>query len=191
MKKGRNPRNFLVKQELQGRYIFTIFILVLVGCLLFSAMFASVSRDSMTLSYADNSLQIGNTPAILFKEILKTQWIFIIGGGAVIVLLAMVMSHRFAGPIYRFERTIKSMTEGDYSVRIHLRPKDDSHDLAELINSYNATLTADIKALKEAASHLRDQLNGISENPEESVIYEAFSTLHDIENKLRRYKVNY
>ena len=191
MKKGRQTRNFLVKHELQGKYIFTIFILVFAGCILFSALFTAVSQDSMTLSYANNSLQIGTTPAILFKQIIKTQWMFIVGGGGIIVLLSLVMSHRFAGPIYRFEHTIKAMIKGDYSVRIHLRPKDDSHDLAELINTYNATLTADIKSLKESASVLRDHLNQISESTEQESIFEAFSVLHDIENKLRRFKVNY
>ena len=191
MKKKRRTANMLIKKDLQGKYIFSIFIFVLVGCLLFSAMFALVSRDSMTLSYVNNSLEIGRTPAVLIKEILKTQWILIVGGGIVIVLLSSVMSHRYAGPIYRFENTLKAMTKGDCSVRIHLRPKDDSHDLAELINFYNAALTTDIRALKEAASQLRDQLNQISEKPEEGNIFEAFTILHDIENKLRRYKVNY
>jgi signal transduction histidine kinase len=145
----------------------------------------------MTITYKDNNLQLGKTPIILFKEMLKAQGLFIATGGIGVAFYALISSHRFAGPIFRFESTIKKMTKGDYSVRIHLRPKDNSHDLAELINEYNMALTADIRALKESTSHLREQLNRINEHPVEENVYEAFTILHDIENKLRRYKVNY
>ena len=183
--------NYFIKPELQGLFIFKAFILVLLCCILYAVILATFSTDSMTMTYKENNLQLGKTPVILFKEMLKAQGLFIVTGGFAVVIFALIRSHRFAGPIHRFELTIKKMTKGDYSARIRLRPKDDSHDLAELINNYNAALTADIRALKESASQLREQLNLISENPEEDTVFEAFAILHDIENKLRRYKVNY
>lgn len=183
--------NYFIKPELQGLFIFKAFILVLLCCILYAAILATFSTDSMTMTYKENNLQLGKTPVILFKEMLKAQGLFIVTGGFAVVIFALIRSHRFAGPIHRFEQTIKKMTKGDYSARIRLRPKDDSHDLAELINNYNAALTADIRALKESASQLREQLNLISENPEEDTVFAAFAILHDIENKLRRYKVNY
>jgi methyl-accepting chemotaxis protein len=184
-------RNYFIKPDIQGLFIFKAFILVFLCCILYAVIFAGFSTNSMTITYEENNLLLGKTPIILFKEMLKAQGLFIATGGVAVVIFALIRSHRFAGPIHRFELTIKKMTKGDYSARIRLRPKDDSHDLAELINNYNAVLTTDIRALKESASQLREQLNLISENPEEDTVFEAFAILHDIENKLRRYKVNY
>jgi methyl-accepting chemotaxis protein len=184
-------RNLFIKPDVQGVFILKCFVLVFFCCVLYAVILATFSTDSMTITYQDNNLQLGKTPIILFKEMLKAQGLFIATGGVGVVIFALVSSHRFAGPIYRFENTIRKMTKGDYSARIHLRPKDESHDLAELINDYNVALTSDIRALKESTSQLREQLNRISEHPEEENVFEAFSILHDIENKLRRYKVNY
>lgn len=52
----------------------------------------------------------------------------------VIILLAVAVSHRIAGPIYRVERDLEEIVKGDYSRRIKFRVGDDLQELAEGIN---------------------------------------------------------
>jgi len=51
-----------------------------------------------------------------------------------VILIAMVLSHRIAGPIYRTKRHISGMARGDYDTRLQLREKDELKDLADAVN---------------------------------------------------------
>ncbi len=53
----------------------------------------------------------------------------------VLLVLGIVVSHRFAGPLERLEAELKRISEkGDYKHRIHLRKSDDVRPLADAIN---------------------------------------------------------
>jgi signal transduction histidine kinase len=46
----------------------------------------------------------------------------------------MVLSHRFAGPIYRLEKDLEDIAKGNFSMRIKFRKKDELKSIAEGIN---------------------------------------------------------
>lgn len=49
--------------------------------------------------------------------------------------LAILLSHRIAGPIYRIKNTIDEVIKGDYTKRLYLRKTDTLKDVADSINS--------------------------------------------------------
>ena len=64
-------------------------------------------------------------------------WIF--GAGILIVIVQLVLltifvSHKVAGPIYRFEKTCHDLIGGNYKDLVHLRKGDDMQNLAVLLN---------------------------------------------------------
>ena len=58
--------------------------------------------------------------------------------GAVVGVAAMIVfiyySHRIAGPLYRFQKSLSELTLGDLTGRVHLRRRDQLGDLGETIN---------------------------------------------------------
>ncbi len=54
---------------------------------------------------------------------------------ATILWFAMVVSHRFAGPIERLERDLDKILGGDYNHKIYMRKKDDLRGVARRINA--------------------------------------------------------
>ena len=52
----------------------------------------------------------------------------------VVALWAMYVTHRAAGPIYHLRKTIEKVRAGKLDERLHLRHKDDFHDLAKAFN---------------------------------------------------------
>jgi methyl-accepting chemotaxis protein len=133
-------RNYFINKEFQGRYIFNYFILAAIGSMLFIGVFSFFSSNTLSIVYDNYHLQIGVTPEILFKKILSTQWLFIVFGGGMVVLVTLVLTHRVAGPFYRFEKTLDEMLNGDISKKIILRKKDEGKDLARKMNSFNHLL---------------------------------------------------
>lgn len=51
-------------------------------------------------------------------------------GGAILVVLVLLLTHRFAGPGYVMRQAVERMRRGDYSARLNLRPRDYHKDLA-------------------------------------------------------------
>lgn len=51
-----------------------------------------------------------------------------------VVIISAILSHKMAGPVYRFEQTCKAIAQGDFSQRVHLRKGD---QLVELQDEFN------------------------------------------------------
>ena len=51
-----------------------------------------------------------------------------------VVLISAIVSHKMAGPVYRFEQTCKAIAKGDFSQRVHLRKGDQLTDLQDKFN---------------------------------------------------------
>ena len=161
-------RNYFIKKDLQGKYIFSFFIFMVAGSIIFTLILSLLSSDTMTIVYDNNKLRIGKTPLMLMKEILSAQWIFIVAGGFMVVILSMFLTHRFAGPIFRFEKSIEEMTTGNLNFRIYLRAKDEGKELAEKINILIDMLSSNIKEMRrlseEVNNKLTDANNSLKEN---------------------------
>ena len=147
MNKGYKRRNFFIKKDFQGKLILGYFLFVMGGCLLFIILLGIISADTLTISYNNYDLQMGQTPMMLLKNVIAANWIFLIIGGSLLILAAMLITHRIAGPLFRFEKALDSMTAGDLSDTIHLREHDEGKDLAEKINVFNLDLSKKIQAI--------------------------------------------
>ena len=153
-------RNYFINKEFQGKTIFHYFLLVLAGSILFSLIFSFFSSNTLSIVYDDYHLKLGTTPGILMDKIFSTQWIFIVFGGAFVILITLFLTHRIAGPFYRFEKSLEDMLGRDISGKITLRKKDEGKELADKINRFNAILSDDLDRLqqlnKEAAALASD-----------------------------------
>ncbi len=64
-----------------------------------------------------------------------------------LICLATFFTHRFAGPVYRFEDSLDRMIHNDINFQIHLRKNDEGKQLAEKINHFNSLLASTIKSI--------------------------------------------
>lgn len=145
-------RNYFVKQDFQGRFVLRFFLTILLSAVVFTVILSIFSAHTITITYRDSFLRIEKTPKALFYEIIRAHglYIFLIGVG--ISTLSLFLSHRIAGPLYRFEKSIEEINRGNLSFRIKLRKKDEAKELAEAMNRMIETLSSylsDIKAITD------------------------------------------
>ncbi|MCK5164009.1 MAG: methyl-accepting chemotaxis protein [Desulfobacula sp.] len=148
-------RNYFINKEFQGRFIFNFFLLATIGSLLFVSVFSFFSSNTLSIAYDNYHLQLGVTPGILFKNILSAQWLFVVFGGGIVIIVTLFLTHRVAGPFYRFERTLDEMIEGDISNKIILRQKDEGKDLAQKINAFNFILEDKLSLIENFNSDIK------------------------------------
>jgi len=163
MKRPWRRRNYFIKRDLQGRYVFNFFIFILFGTIIFTLIFSALTINTLTVVYEDYNLKIGKTPIVLLKEILKTHWFFLLTVGIAIVIASIFLTHRFAGPIYRFEKSVEEMIKGNFNFIIRLRKKDEGKELANLMNELNSTISRIINEIKDISDKLGEEALLISE----------------------------
>jgi nitrogen fixation/metabolism regulation signal transduction histidine kinase len=149
-------RNYFIKKNFQGKLILGYFLFVLMGCLIFTVILAILSTDSLTVVYQDNDLQIGQTPFMLVKQLLTANWIFIVVGSAFVVLVAMMITHRLAGPLFRLERAVDNMGRGQLNDIIRLREKDEGKELAAKLNYFNRELSENFRVIERQSNNIED-----------------------------------
>lgn len=153
-------RNIFIKKDFQGKLILGYFLFVAGGCLLFILLLGLFSADTMTISYNNHDLQLDQTPIVLLKKVLAAHWVFLVLGSVFLVITAMFITHRIAGPLFRFEKALDNMLEKRLDDTIFLRSKDEGKDLAKKINAFNEDLSISMKNLQahsEAIAGLLEQ----------------------------------
>jgi methyl-accepting chemotaxis protein len=154
MEKKYKRRNFFIKKEMQGRYVFSFFIFIIFSSLLYASIFSWLSADSFTIVYKDNHLTLGQTPYMLFTDLLRANWLLILSGGILGVVIAIFMTHRFAGPFFKLERSVREMSEGNLASSIRLRKNDEGKELAEAIDSFREGLATRIGSMRELSDSI-------------------------------------
>jgi methyl-accepting chemotaxis protein len=162
----RKKINYFLIKNFQGKVILRLFLAVMGGILLFTLLLAFFSADTMTISYSDSDVQVGATPLMLFKSAVMANWIFIVLGGGVLVVLGIIISHRVAGPIYHFEKVLRGMAAGNLAETIHLRKKDEGKGLAKCFNLFNETMSEKLHSIKDDVEELEKILEQMSEGEE-------------------------
>ena len=188
MERTWKRRNYFIKRDLQGKYIFSFFIFVITGSIIFTIIFSLLSADTLTVVYDNYNLQIGKTPLVLLREILSTNWIFIVAGGLTVVVLSVFLTHRFAGPLFRFEKSIDEMTKGNLNFMIRLRAKDEGKELAEKINRLILMLSSNLREVRHLSGEIDNKLEdvraSVREEKQDSNVALNIETASDLNKKL-------
>ena len=107
-------------------------------------------------------LLVGLGAAAIGALVTAFAWVFIVGRGysaqteslvaytaiwgvltaASLVWLGVRITHRTAGPMYRFHQALKELAGGNTSVRIYLRKGDFWHEIADAFNDALDNLTS-------------------------------------------------
>jgi methyl-accepting chemotaxis protein len=150
---NRKRRNYFINRRLQGRLILGYFLFVASACLLFIALL-TLFTTSPEITHVKN----GPAPLLSISHVFNSligYWPFLAGGTITLLLTAILVTHRIAGPFFRFEQTILNMQNGILDDKINLRPKDEGQELARQINRFNEDLA---KNLRTVSNHSKGVL---------------------------------
>lgn len=152
---------YFMPKSFQGKYIFYFFIISIFCVALFTVIFSLISAGSTSIVYDNYNVRVGATPAILIKQILLSNWFFIVLGGAVTGIITMVLMHRIAGPFYRFNLILKKMIAGDFTERLVLRKYDEGKIIASKFNEVNEMLSKKLHDIKYLSNDIDKSIKSI------------------------------
>lgn len=175
-KKTYRRRQFMIEKKFQNRFIWrfigiiiaSIFCshLVTLGYLKVKEWISPSSQDLMYFSGAiRETLAFSRAIEILWFPLLLSALL----GSILIVVFAVLYSHRIAGPLFNLKRMMKLVEEGNLKVTMRIRKTDEFHDVEEAFNSMLKGLNSNISKLETAVAKLP--------NPSRKAVAEALRTL--------------
>ena len=72
---------------------------------------------------------------------------------------SVLMSHRVSGPVFRFERSAEALANGDLTVRVRLRSKDEMKETAARMDGTIDQFRIKITGLKKKARQINDDID--------------------------------
>ncbi|MFH0947606.1 MAG: methyl-accepting chemotaxis protein [Elusimicrobiota bacterium] len=148
-------RIVIVKRALQFKYIAVVLIaMVLVAFTVGWDVYYTVGRAIMELEHPDlypimiriNNLMLGKLVILL----------------VIVSIVAIFVSHKFAGPIFNFERSCDTVGEGDLTYRVNLRSGDELAELRDKFNEMVSEIQKKVSEDKELAKIVGKKLSAIS-----------------------------
>ncbi len=136
-------RTIFVKKNLQFRYMTLIILSVLAGLMIMAFELTFTLSDIFDKYPVLLQPLYDHFPSLAYGFIYKIV-IYIV----FVVLISAILSHRMAGPVYRFEQTCKAIAKGDFSKRIHLRKGDQLMELQDEFNKMMDRIEEEINKKK-------------------------------------------
>ena len=156
-------RNYFIRKDFQGKFVLRFFLAILIGAIVFTIILSIFSGHTMTVTYEDSSLRLDRTPKALFLHMVRAYGVYILVLGVVVSVFSLFLSHRIAGPLFRFERSVEEVTRGNLAFRITLRKNDEGKELAGLMNTMVTSLSGQIRDMRQQADAAYGELEGISQ----------------------------
>jgi methyl-accepting chemotaxis protein len=179
-------RTVLIKRSLQLKYIGMVFLSVLLASLIVGGdIYYTMAR----MVLADNP---SLAPAVTqFNTIILVKLALYL---VLMLLISLYVSHRFAGPIYRFEKSAQIVSSGDLTHRVSLRTGDELLELQEEFNGMLGSLQALVQKDRNLASRITERLSAaIKKIPEDGPAAAAREDLRslkvELEHLTRSFKV--
>jgi methyl-accepting chemotaxis protein len=139
-------KRYLIKTGLQSRYALVFVLAIGIGL-----------NIGVTLTLLSPFVQttLPMFPILYFAIVLL--FIFLVGAGSI------MFTHRVAGPIYRFEQTIRQILEDyDLDVRVRLRQGDEMQELAHefnyLLDRLRESMVMDRRNVRQAVAQLEEAM---------------------------------
>lgn len=152
-------KRYLIKKGLQFRFIGVIFLLALLtsivtGWTVFTTGWGLLGEKLADVYPQGRLLYVLRTTNLaLVKNLLFVS--------PFIFLLGLLFSHKIAGPVYRIEKAIYEIANGNLALKIKLRRGDELRDIAALLNDMTENLSNSIVLNKDIVMQIQKELDGI------------------------------
>jgi len=147
----------VIKRLMQTKYVFLVFASVFVASII-------MCWDVFN-TFKDIRVALGEEVYPLLHHVQGVMIVKLLLFMVVVVFVAIFASHRFAGPIFRFERSCESVAKGDLTHRVSLRESDELGELKDQFNAMIESLQGKVSKDQSMSKRLLKRLDEIAASP--------------------------
>jgi len=147
-------RQYFVQKDFQSKFILKFCTVLLIGIIISVGLLVLFSKNTLTSSFEQSRLVIKNTATAILPSVFLSHFIALV----IIVLLAIVItllvSHKLAGPMFRFQNELKEIGKGDLRNAVRIREKDQLKAVADNLDQMRVNLQKKVVDIKEEIEHI-------------------------------------
>ncbi|MEI8012872.1 MAG: methyl-accepting chemotaxis protein [Candidatus Omnitrophota bacterium] len=138
----------IIDREFQNIFIVKFFTMVALGSMMTGLIVYAFCGRTLTTVFQDSRLKIMSTSDFILPGLALSTMIVIFVVGVATAFMALYVSHRIAGPVYRLRQDLLTFHAGNLKQIFRLRDKDEMKPLAGALNEMARKMQQDIAVLK-------------------------------------------
>lgn len=185
-----------IKKDFQANFAVKFLALVAAEAILAIGLFVYLSKGTMTTGYAGSEIIIARTSDYFLPAIMLSNLIVLaLTAGAGIAVLLLV-SHKLAGPLYRFEKSLDEICKGDLTHRFTLRQNDQIKEMGQKLNDFASRMEANVEAVQDGLNGLEKELSAVKSAARsgtaelDAAVERASKKLHDVQKTAGYFKTS-
>lgn len=191
---GNNSRrNYFIDRNFQCDFIFRFSLLVVFGGILTIILLYLLAGKATTVTIIDSRVVVKTTADFILPILIQTAAVVTILVGLATAVVTLFVSHRIAGPMYRFKKVIQKLTEGDFSSEFNIRSSDQLREIADLLNSMIRVNKLELTKIRAQVILLKTKIESISEKdlPQhlQGALFDAKRLSLELETTTRFFKI--
>ncbi len=155
--KDYKRRTKYIEKDFQRSFILKFCFIALGAMVLASAVLYWMSRDTVTATYRLSHLTLESTADAIMPALIGTNVAVIAALIAMTIFVALYISFKIGGPLYRFSLELNNIGQGRLKDRIFLRKGDQLEQLAASINDMTDSLERKVRQIQRRAAQLKEK----------------------------------
>lgn len=178
---NNHRKTYIVEQDLQFRLTFKLCLFSGILFLFFGGLLLLFHKMNYEMLINEAMLTMPHMRESLENEFKTLSYAFtasLVVMEFILFSVGILASHKIVGPIYALKRELKKHIQGERNVRLHLREKDEFHQLKNLFNLA-------MEKSDQQYSYLRDSFDTIEEALKKDNIKAVKEELDKIKTNLK------
>jgi len=155
-------RNYFIDRSFQTKFILKFCLLVFIGGLLTIAGLYLLASRSTTVSVVNSRVVVRTTADFILPILIQTVIVVTLIVSLFTIIVTLFVSHKIAGPLYRFKKAMKDLEEGDFSSDFRIRHLDQLQGLAGDFNNTIKRIRQELSQIKSNFISLKEKLDSIN-----------------------------
>ncbi|MCX5708008.1 MAG: methyl-accepting chemotaxis protein [Candidatus Omnitrophica bacterium] len=150
--------HYLIDKNFQIGFIIRFCGIVITTSLGIGILVFYLTQNSTTVAIENTKVIVKSTADFILPVLTLTVVVITFFSSLVLSLMALIISHRIVGPLYRLRKEIDMLKEGDFTAQFRVRNKDNLKDLASSLSDMSGTLRKRHVELKRRSDQLKEFL---------------------------------
>ena len=161
--KVKQRKVYFIEKKFQSRFVTQFSLLVIIGGLLTVVLLYLISWRSTTVAIVNSRVMVRSTADFILPLLIQTVAVTSIMVSLASIGVTLFMSHKIAGPMFRFKKMVEQLGRGDFSTGFRLRTNDQMQGVAGSLNDMIKTMRQQLNSIKLVSHTFKSKLNQFDE----------------------------
>jgi methyl-accepting chemotaxis protein len=147
-------RIYFIQKGFQTKMILRFVSLLVVGAVISSMILYFFAGDKLESSYYEAHSSIKSMWDILGTTVLATNFISLVIISFATVYVVLFLSHKIAGPLYKLEKNINEISNGNLDLHVYFREGDQIQSVGTALENMVNKLSERVKVISQVSTDI-------------------------------------